>query len=72
MWSAPFVLSPDSNKSCNRLIATQPSDYVLSVIIGGAVILSPLVLMKMREHPSFGGVSASGGAGAAPKRGRRK
>lgn len=24
VWSAPFVLSPDSNKSCNRLIATQP------------------------------------------------
>lgn len=24
VWSAPFVLSPASNKSCNRLIATQP------------------------------------------------
>jgi len=55
-----------------RLIATQPSDYVLSIIIGGAVILSPLVLIKMRQHPSFGGSSTGGGAGAAPKRGRRK
>jgi hypothetical protein len=59
-----------------RMSASQPADYVLSLIIGAAVILSPLALMKLRENPSFwsGGSAASGGAAGAsakPKRGRK-
>ena len=54
-----------------KAIATQPMDYALSVIIGGAVIFSPLVLMKMREHLATGG-GAGGGSSSASRRGRRK
>jgi hypothetical protein len=50
-----------------KLTATQPSDYVLSIIIGGALILSPLVLMRMR-----GNLSSGGGAGNEGSRGRRR
>ena len=44
-----------------KLTALQPNDYVISIIIGGAVILSPLVLMKMRGSLMPGGGGSEGG-----------
>ena len=52
-----------------RLSATQPADYVLSLIIGGAVILSPLALLMMRDQPAFGGRVS--GAPTPPAKTRR-
>jgi hypothetical protein len=47
----------------------QPRDYVLSIVIGVVLIFSPLLLMKLREHPSFGGGSAA--EAPKPKRTRK-
>jgi hypothetical protein len=53
-----------------RLTASQPADYVLSLIIGGAVIFSPIALLMMRGQAGFGGGSASAPAAKA-KRSRK-
>ena len=55
-----------------RLSASQPADYVLSVIIGGAVILSPLALLMMRERPAFGGRASSAATPVAKAKRSRK
>jgi hypothetical protein len=55
-----------------RMSASQPADYVLSVIIAGIVVLSPFALMMMREQPAFGGRAGAASAPAAKaKRGRK-
>ncbi len=50
-----------------RLVPMPPMDWILPVIIGGALILSPMALMYMR------GTSVAGGSGGTPKarRGRK-
>jgi hypothetical protein len=55
-----------------RLSAAQPADYVLSLIIGGAVIFSPVALLMMREQPTLTARSSSAAAPAAKAKRSRK
>jgi hypothetical protein len=53
------------------LTPLQPRDYIASLIIGGAVIFSPIALLKMREYPLFSGSGSAPAPAAKARRGRK-